>query len=450
MQQISTEMLRSLLSSNDVAELQAVFARAHPHDVAESLSDLEDEEIWEILRQAEAGRGAAVLAHLDAERQVRVLEERSPAELAPLLEEMAPDDRTDLVQHLPRRLRVQVLSAMREEKRREVERLGIYGVDTAGGVMSTEVASLRADLTVGQAIDQLRSMAEQREQLYYNYIVDEHGRLLGIVSVRDLLLSLPDRRLSEIMNVEVITAAFDEDVEDVARKIREYDLIALPVVNGSKRLVGVVTVDDVMDVAEEEATEDIQKFGGSVGPVGTSLREAGLGLLYRKRVPWLLTLVFINVFSGAGIAYFEDTIAAAVALVFFLPLLIDSGGNAGSQAATLMVRALATGDVELGDWVRLFAKEVAVALALGATMGLGAAVIASFRAPEVIGVVAVAMVLVVLVGSLIGMLLPFLFTRFGFDPATASAPLITSVADIFGVVIYFAIAAWWLGIPAQT
>jgi magnesium transporter len=449
MEKISPEVLRSLLLSNDAGELRAFSARTHPHDMAESLSELEDDEIWQFLQILDVPQGAAVLSHLEVKRQVSVLAGRHPSEIAPVLEAMAPDDRTDLVQNLPRELRTGVLAAMQGRKRGEVELLGVYAADTAGGVMSTEVGSLKADLTVGQAIDQLRAMAEQREQLYYNYIVDDRGRLQGIVSLRDLMLSHSDRTLSEIMNPEVFTAFADEDVEQVTRKIREYDLIALPVVDAGRRLLGVVTVDDVMDAAEEEATEDIHKIGGSGGLAGTSLREVGLGVLYGKRIPWLLVLVFINIFSGAGLAYFEDTIASAVALVFFLPLLIDSGGNAGSQAATLMVRALATGDVQMSDWARLLGKEVAVALALGVTMAMGAALIASLRAPEVLGVVTASMVLIVLVGSLIGMLLPFAFTRLGFDPATASAPLITSVADICGVLIYFAIATWWLGIQSQ-
>jgi magnesium transporter len=199
----------------------------------------------------------------------------------------------------------------------------------------------------------------------------------------------------------------------------------------------------VLDVQEEEATEDFHKVG-SVGPIRTSLREATVTFLYRRRIGWLLVLVFMNVFSGAGIQAFEETIAAMVALVFFLPLLIDSGGNAGSQSATLMVRALATGDVKMADWLRLLGKELGVALLLGLTMALGVTAISYFRAPEVMPIVAITMVLIVIWGSLIGMSLPFLLTKLGRDPATASAPLITSLADISGVLIYFYIATQFL------
>jgi magnesium transporter len=198
----------------------------------------------------------------------------------------------------------------------------------------------------------------------------------------------------------------------------------------------------MFDVAEQEATEDFHRVG-SVGPIRTSLRDATIPFLFSKRIGWLLTLVFMNIFSGAGIAAFETTIEAVVALVFFLPLLIDSGGNAGSQSATLMVRALATGDVQMADWFRLLGKELRVALLLGVSMAAGVAAIAWFRAPEVVVIVPATMILIVLVGSLIGMSLPFLLTRLRLDPATASAPLITSLADISGVLIYFSLASWY-------
>lgn len=245
-----------------------------------------------------------------------------------------------------------------------------------------------------------------------------------------------------------VTAQVEDAQEEVARKLAKYDLLAVPVTNGNEALVGIVTFDDAQDVAEAEATTDFHRIGGSASLMNTSLREASIGFLMSKRLPWLLVLVFMNIFSGAGIAYFEDTIAAAVALVFFLPLLIDSGGNAGSQSATLMVRALAVGDVRLKDWLGLLGKEIGVALGIGLCMGVAVSLLGLFRGgPDIAVVVAMTMVAVVLVGSLIGMSLPFLLTRFGLDPATASAPLITSLADMAGVLIYFSIATWYLGLP---
>jgi len=217
------------------------------------------------------------------------------------------------------------------------------------------------------------------------------------------------------------------------------------VVNSEGLLLGIVTFDDMMDVAEEETTEDFHKFGAFQEAVVNPLK-AKISSLYKTRVVWLTALVFVNVFSGAAISKFESVIQSVVSLVFFLPLLIDSSGNAGSQSATLMIRSLAVGEVKLSDWYRLIGKEVLVSLLLGITMAIGAGIVANFRSPEIVVVVGLTMVLTVMAGSLIGMLLPFIFTKLKLDPATASAPLITSIADISGVLIYFSIARWYLGL----
>jgi magnesium transporter len=236
------------------------------------------------------------------------------------------------------------------------------------------------------------------------------------------------------------------DREEAVSLARKYGLVVLPVVDSAGALLGIVTADDLLDVEEEEVTEDFQRVA-SVEPFRTSLLETGARTLYARRILWLLVLVVVNIFSGAGIAYFEETIAATVALVFFLPLLIDSSGNSGSQSATLMIRALATGDVKLSDWGRLLGKELMVAILLGLTMAFAVSLVGIVRAgPEVAVVVSLTMMIVVMVGSLIGMLLPFILARFNLDPATASAPLITSLADISGVLIYFSLATRLLGV----
>ena len=236
-----------------------------------------------------------------------------------------------------------------------------------------------------------------------------------------------------------------EDQETAIKTFSDYDRVALPVVNTDGVLIGIISIDDIMDVAEEETTEDFHKFGSFQSAIEDPL-TARIFNLYKNRIVWLMLLVFVNVFSGAILSSFEELITSVVSLVFFLPLIIDSGGNAGSQSATLMIRSLAVGDVKLTDWYKLIGKEVLVSLLLGASMAVGAALIAYFRAPmiDVVWVVSLTMLLVVLAGSLIGMLLPFIFTHLRLDPATASAPLITTIADICGVIIYFSIANWLL------
>ncbi|HLS02350.1 MAG TPA: magnesium transporter, partial [Beutenbergiaceae bacterium] len=260
------------------------------------------------------------------------------------------------------------------------------------------------------------------------------------ISLKRLVLEDPSRKVEELVTGEPVSIFASEDRTEAVRLIQHYDITALPVVDANGAMLGVVTVDDIMDVAEEETTEDFHKIGG-VGAVGLSLRDARPSLLYRKRVGWLVLLVFMNVFGGAGIAYFEKTIEAVIVLVFFLPLIVDSGGNAGSQSATLMVRALATGDVHARDWLKLWGKELGVSIALGITMGAAVWWLGLWRGgADVAMVVSLSMTIVVIVGSMIGMLLPFVLTRMNMDPATASAPLITSIADICGILIYFSIA----------
>ncbi|MFB4392746.1 MULTISPECIES: magnesium transporter [unclassified Pseudomonas] len=321
---------------------------------------------------------------------------------------------------------------------------GFYAEGTAGALMTSEYSSLDSGLSASQAVDMLRREAADAETIYQSYVLDEQRNLLGTLSLRELILAAPDQPIDTFMVRPVICVTVATRQEEVARLIREQDLLAIPVLDELGRLVGIVTCDDALDVMVEEATEDFHKGASITTHIG-NLKEATVSLLYRKRVLWLVLLVFGNLFSGAGIAAFEDTIAANIVLVFFLPLLVDSGGNAGAQSATLMVRGLATGEVVIRDWLRMLGRECGVALALGGTMALAVASLGWLRGgPEIAFIVASSMLVIVLVGSLIGMSLPFLFTRLKFDPATASGPLVTSIADAAGVLVYFGIASYVL------
>jgi magnesium transporter len=313
--------------------------------------------------------------------------------------------------------------------------------------MSPRYVAVRPDWTLARALEQVRAEGEKAETLNAVFVVDEERHLQGVLPLKRLVLGRPDDTVAAVMTEEPVTVGPQADREHAARLIRHYDLDALPVVDAGGALLGIVTVDDVMDVVEEETTEDFQRIG-SVGLFTPSLRDASPALLYRKRIGWLLVLVFVNVLSGLAIARYEGAIEALVVLVFFLPLIIASGGNAGAQSSTLMVRAIATGDVRAQDWLALWGKELVVAVALGVTMGLAVSAVGLWRGgPDLALVVALAMALVVVTGSLIGMLLPFGLTRLNLDPATASAPLITSIADIAGILIYFSVAVALLDLP---
>jgi len=440
--------LREILEAKDYRELQEFCEAVHPAIIAELISGLTCEELWTVLKHITAALRVEIFSHLDEGLQVDIAGTLRRDELAGLLADMSHDDRADLFKKIPKKLREAVLPAMAMAEREDIRRLASYEEGTAGAVMTSDYASLSPELTAQQAIERLRQVAPDKETIYYAYVVGANRRLLGFVSLKDLILAKRDERVEDIMHREVISVRVEDDQEEVAQKIQKYDLLALPVVTTEDALVGIVTYDDIQDIVEEEATEDFHRFGGlthTTDELDLDIREAGFLTMLKKRLPWLLALVFVNIFSGAGIAYYESTITAAVSLVFFLPLLIGSGGNAGSQSATLVVRAMAVGDVKMSDWFRLLAREVSVALGIGAVMAAAVYAIGIFRSgPQVAVVVAIAMVAVVLFGSLVGLSLPFLLTKLKLDPATASAPLIASIADIGGVLIYFGLATWYL------
>lgn len=441
---VKPEILQ-LIEQREWSTLRDVLADEPAPEVADVLLHLRKTERVLLFRALQRRQAAEVFAHLDLERQDELLHDLSDEETRQLLSEMHADDRTQLLGELPGQATQRLLNLLGTEDLEEARWLLGYPEESVGRLMTPEYVAVRPDETIAQALAHIRAHGHDSETIDMVYVVDDDWRLLDDIELRRFILADPEATVADIMDHSVARVSATADREKALQIIRRYDTVALPVVDSDGVLVGIVTVDDMLDVAEQEATEDFHRVG-SVGPIRTSLREATMSFLYRKRIGWLLILVFMNIFSGAGIAAFENTIEAAVALVFFLPLLIDSGGNAGSQSATLVIRALATGDVTLADWFRMLGRELRVALLLGVSMAAGVAAIAWFRAPEVLVVVPATMILIVLVGSLIGMSLPFLLTRFGLDPATASAPLITSLADISGVLIYFSIASWYFGL----
>ncbi len=442
---VATEISR-LLAENRADTVREFLESQELVDVAAIFEELERGDDLTLLRMLPLHDQAETLGHLRASSQVEVATRLPKRELVALMTAMSHDERADLYKQLDEEAQEAILPAFAKAEREDLRRLAAYEEWTVGSVMTSDYATLKPEMTSSQAIDALRAQAIDAETIYYAYIIDDARALVGVVSLRDLLTARPRQIVSEIMDTEPVWIRVDEEQEAAARTISRYDLLALPVLDKDDRLVGIVTADDAMDVAEEETTEDFHK-GALVQPLEISVSEATIAMLYRARIFWLVLLVFGNIFSGAGIAYFEDTIAAHLSLLFFLPLLIASGGNAGTQSATLMVRALATGDVRPTDFGRLLAREIVVALTLGLTMAIAVSTIGVWRGgPEIALVVALAMIAIVLMGALIGMCLPFIFAKLERDPAAASGPLVTSIADVLGVLIYFGIAAQLLGL----
>jgi len=441
---ITSDAARILLQSRDWKGLRTALQRVAAPEIADLMAESPKPDRVLLFRALPRYRAAEVFAYLEPAQEEALLLELTDEETRQVLAELTPDDRTALLEELPDEMTRRLMALLSPADLQEVRELLGYPEGSVGRLMTPDYIALRPEWTVQKALGFIRGRATRSETVNFLYVTDQEGSLLGGVELRRLIVTPDDTAVGELVNGPPGRLLVTDEQEEAVRVMRRYDVNVLPVLSRDGVLLGIVTADDVLDVAEEEVTEDFHKMA-PIGLIGTSLREAGVAVLWRARVGWLLVLVFMNIFSGAGIAFFEDTLAATLSLAFFLPLLIDSGGNAGSQAATLMVRALATGDVRARDWLRLLGKEVFVSLLLGVSMAAGVALIASFRAPEVMVVVAMTMSIVVLVGSLIGMSLPFLLTRLKLDPATASAPLVTSLADIAGVMIYFSIATWYLG-----
>lgn len=415
--------------------------------LAEMINEAPEEEhkviIFRLLNRNLAGKVFRNLEHETREEIVNGLNHNTRS-IARLLNDIKPDDRTAFFQELPGNITQQLIQHLSIEEREIANQLLGYPEDSIGRLMTPEFVAIRPEFSVEEAFAHVRKYGKDSETLNVIFIVDEDWKMIDDIRIKELILASPHQKIEDLMDRRFVALNAMDDQETAIQVFKDYDRSALPVVDEEGFLLGIVTFDDIMDVVEEETTEDFHKFGSFQEAIANPLKERVFNL-YKNRIVWLVVLVFMNVFSGAAISNYEGVIESVVSLVFFLPLLIDSGGNAGSQSATLMIRSLAVGDVQLSHWYKLIGKEFIVSFLLGVTMAVGVAAIASVRAPEIVVVVAVTMVLTVMNGSIIGLLLPFILTRLKLDPATASAPLITSIADICGVLIYFSLANWYFG-----
>jgi magnesium transporter len=417
-------------------------------------------EAWAVLSPEERLEGFRLLPHVDAEEFLLALPAREQAELilqTPPPERrlwmrlLAPDDAADVIQEAPEDSRDALLALLDDTTRREVSALLAYAEDAAGGLMNPRFARLRPDMSVDEAIAYLRRQARERlETIYYVYVLDGAQRLLGVVTFRELLSAPPDRTVRDIMHTDVVTADEQMDQEALSRLFQEHDFLAIPVVDAEGRVKGVVTADDILDVVQEEATEDIQKYGGMQALEAPYL-DVGFWEMVRKRGGWLAFLFIGEMLTATAMAYFEHEIARAVVLALFVPLIISSGGNSGSQASTLVVRAMALGELRLRDWWRVVRRELAAGLALGtllASIGFLRILVWGYlfhlygdHTVVVALTVAASLVGVVTFGTLAGSMLPLLLRSLGLDPASASAPFVATLVDVSGIVIYFTVAS---------
>ena len=425
----------------------------HAKDLATVAEALPQEMVAPFLSALPVERAANVLEYLNEDLRTEVLETMSTRQAAELVTEMTPDDRADVLEGLEEETTEEILSEIPAAERAETEKLLAYEPDTAGGLMTTEFVSVSEDTPVDEALAAVRRIArsERREAMNTIYTTDAAGRVKGVMSLRELLAAPEGGKVSDIAWEEVQTVPVTADREEVARITREYDLVAVPVVDEEGVIQGVVTVDDVIDALVEEHTEDVQRFGG-MEALDEPYTQISFVTMIRKRAPWLAALFIGEMLTTIPMKYFEGELQHAIVLGLFIPLIISSGGNSGSQATSLIIRSLALEEIKLRDWWRIFLRELPSGFALGLILGVIGIVrillwqyfgIAGGYGPHYLLValtVAIALVGVVTFGSLAGSMLPFVLRRFGFDPASASAPFVATLVDVTGLSIYFYVA----------
>jgi magnesium transporter len=414
-------------------------------DVASLLIDLNKPERVILFRLLPRPVATDVFSYLEKEDRNSLLKDLTNEETRYLLTDLRPDDRTALFEELPGQVTQRLLNLLSPEDMKEARLLLGYPEESVGRLMTPEYVAVRPQWTIQEAINHIRIKARNSETLHTIYVTDKSWKLLDSLELSRFILANPQDTVETIMDNSFVSLSAFDDRELAVKLMQKYDVFSLPVVDSGGILLGLVTFDDVMDVAEEEATEDFHKTA-AVTPLKASYQESSIKDLVGKRITWLIALVLISLFSAGIIAIYEETLQTVIVLAIFIPLLLGSGGNAGAQASTLMVRAIATSDVHIDEWLEVFLKELMVGLVLGLLMGIIGLIFGSLRGGYEIGlIVGLTMLTVVLAANLIGVMLPFLLTKMGLDPAVASNPLITSITDVLGLLIYFAIAAMVLG-----
>lgn len=450
--------LLELVNAGDAAMLREVVSDQHPAQMAEFIAALDDADVWRLLGMLQQTTAAEIFSHFDLDRQVELASGANRKAMARMLESLPHDDRADLVQRLDPQVAEQILPLVAKAEREDIRKLASYEEGTAGSLMSSDYATLRPDMTAAQSLDQVRAQAPTKETIYYIYVVDEANHLIGFVSLKDLILARPQQAVRDIMNEEVISAAVSDDQETTAKTIEKYDLLAIPVVNEEKKLVGIITHDDVLDVIRQEQQEDVEKFmaiGGS-HQVGEYLKTPAW-IHFNKRVYWVAGLAAMGLISGMIIHQFEDMLTAMIILVLYMPMIANAGGNTGSQSATVVIRALALGEILPVDVFKVLFKEFKIAAMIALVLGIlsfakvfllshGTEAPVGFTLAHIGACVGIALAAQVVTATLIGAVLPLAAARMKLDPAIVASPVLTTLVDITGLLLYFGTAKLLLGV----
>lgn len=447
-----------LSEKRKIRELMPALQKMTLVEVAEVLDPLEEGTILEALEFFDAESQSKILSHFDIRRQLTFFQKISKSRFAPLFENMASDDRCDLFQHMSQEEQAAILPYLSKEAREDVVRLSAYPPETAGGIMSTDFATVMATMSVESAMAKVRRDSPSKKMIYYIYVVDNRMKMVGFVSLKDLIMASPNQLISDILHEQFVSTHVDEDREIVAKKIEDYDLLAIPVLNNAGQLVGIVTQDDAIEVIRAEHTEDMEKFMGIMTESAEQdYMQTSSMQHFRKRVVWIVSLAAVGIISGMIIHRFESTLEALIILALYMPMVADTGGNSGSQAATVIVRALALGQISPKQWFKIVFKEFKISSMLAVCLGVLAflkvlflswetSIPSEYTLNQLAFVISLALSLQVVSATCIGAGLPLLVKRFGGDPAVAASPAITTVVDITGLLIYFTVTITLLGI----
>ncbi|MCW8820423.1 MAG: magnesium transporter [Ignavibacteriaceae bacterium] len=442
--------IRELIERRNFSALQRIFTDWLPVDLAELISDLPENEQGILYRLLPREAATETFEYLDIDAQQNLLNALTKKDVTHILNSMSPDDRTEMLEELPSNVVQELLKLLSFEEFKIAKTLLAYSEDSVGRLMSPDYISVKKGWTITQVLEYIRKFGHDSETLNVIYVIDDYGKLIGELASRELLLSQPDKQVKELISEEkIITLTATQDQQEALETFKRYDRVALPVVDSNGYLIGIVTVDDMLDVAEEELTEDIQKFGG-IEALEEPYMDIPLLQVIKKRGVWLIVLFLGEMLTASAMAFFEDELARAIVLATFIPLIISSGGNSGSQAATLIIRALALGEITVKDWWRIMRREILSGLALGSILGfigvfrvvLWSFILGSYNIEWLtVGyTVGISLVGVVLLGTLAGSMLPLLLQRWGLDPATSSAPFVATIVDVAGIIIYFSVA----------
>ena len=436
------EIIRELLETRQYTNLRQKVAEMNTADVAAILEEMEEEELLKVFRILPKSMAADVFSYLEVDHQQMIITSLSDKEAANIIDNLMADDATDLLEEMPANVVKKLLANASADTRRDINHLLRYPEDSAGSIMTVEYVDLKENMTVQDAIDRIRQVGVDSETINICYVLDAKRTLVGTVALRYLLITPPDAVIGEMMHENVVFINTMMDQEEVARQFQKYDFTAMPVVDNEKRLVGIITVDDIVDILQEEATEDIEKMAAIV-PTDKPYMKTTVFETWKKRIPWLLLLMISATFTGSIITSFEDALSACVVLTAYIPMLMDTGGNAGGQASVTIIRGLSLNEIEFKDAFKVVWKEARVAVLCGLTLAAANFVkllLFDRVTIAVAAVVCLTLVAAVFIAKIIGSLLPMLAKKIGFDPAVMASPFITTIVDALSLLIYFSIA----------